>query len=878
MRAVTDHRAVYGVRVGRALACAAIAGAAIGGAAGVFAQTGPCVGWEPVVPMTGTDAPVRGGLVWDPDGPGPRDEVLVAYGDFSTAGGVVSPGIAVWDGDAWRAWDGPLLPFDGRLYTQAPLVMAVKDGALYAVNAQQLFVLRENAWVEASPPFPSRLVTAFSLYAIPPVRALVPQPDGWIVAGHPSLRLADGSSSSILRLRDGVWTGFGGGVGAGHDGVSSVVVTDEGVFAAGSFRTVNGVATQFAQGLARWNGQVWIPPMGAGSDSVTSGVPLALSRGRPLVTIGQQLSYWDGDQLLPARLQTFDVADVGNLLPFEDGVLAAGVYRRAGQPGRGATAVLRINSDGSTSPSGAPVSSAYSLVGGFSVQGRTVFLDSPGLVITPGTAPQADTPVGEVLPWRGGLVARAGRDRLLYSASGDAGTWRAFGASESVGVTTHEQVVDVTVWNNEVVFAISGVDPVMAFDGRSVRALRPAGFDGRLSGNVVQVFEHTGDLYAAGSMTIGSITGVQLARYRDGVWSPVGARPGAPAGVRFTFTTSTSVGSVAFHSWNGLLLASGRFDTVDGQPGGLLVAFDGTTWRRMDLGLTTDLSVIASGPGSGGSSVLVGVGGSVRNQLWQWNGERWQTRAPGANLDYWARIAVHDGLVHVVSPGLGGVARLENPGTAGERLVRITPTSLGQSVPFAGGFALASVNGRLYTSVFTGTRARGSLPTARLLRLTGTPTAPLFLPGFDGTDPAAPRSVSAFEGGVVQFNLRLANTTDLTRYETRKDGVPLQLGPQPTGSTLTTPFVLSGVRRADSGTYVVTADACGLAADSAPVTVQVFCRGDANRDSVISVADVFYWVNVWFNGGSQIGDPVGPHSRFTDFLRFLNDWFAGCDG
>jgi hypothetical protein len=39
---------------------------------------------------------------WDPDGDGPEHPQLVAGGRFDTAGGVVAPGIARWDGAEWR--------------------------------------------------------------------------------------------------------------------------------------------------------------------------------------------------------------------------------------------------------------------------------------------------------------------------------------------------------------------------------------------------------------------------------------------------------------------------------------------------------------------------------------------------------------------------------------------------------------------------------------------------------------------------------------------------------------------------------------------------------------------------------------------------------
>jgi trimeric autotransporter adhesin len=49
----------------------------------------------------GTDGTVAALCVFDPDGPGPLPEVLIAAGSFLHAGGVAASEIAAWDGSAW---------------------------------------------------------------------------------------------------------------------------------------------------------------------------------------------------------------------------------------------------------------------------------------------------------------------------------------------------------------------------------------------------------------------------------------------------------------------------------------------------------------------------------------------------------------------------------------------------------------------------------------------------------------------------------------------------------------------------------------------------------------------------------------------------------
>jgi hypothetical protein len=73
-----------------------------GGAAPSHAQ---CQQWVKG-PITGTlpgvDGPVYASVTWDPDGNGPRPELLVIGGLFAHVNGVAATNIAAWDGVVWR--------------------------------------------------------------------------------------------------------------------------------------------------------------------------------------------------------------------------------------------------------------------------------------------------------------------------------------------------------------------------------------------------------------------------------------------------------------------------------------------------------------------------------------------------------------------------------------------------------------------------------------------------------------------------------------------------------------------------------------------------------------------------------------------------------
>ncbi len=63
--------------------------------------------WSPGDGVQGRGGGSFGGVAaiteWDPDGPGPEPQVLVAGGSFTAAGEVLAPGLASWDGRTWKA-------------------------------------------------------------------------------------------------------------------------------------------------------------------------------------------------------------------------------------------------------------------------------------------------------------------------------------------------------------------------------------------------------------------------------------------------------------------------------------------------------------------------------------------------------------------------------------------------------------------------------------------------------------------------------------------------------------------------------------------------------------------------------------------------------
>jgi trimeric autotransporter adhesin len=59
--------------------------------------------WHPL--GAGTNGPVLAVTTFDPDGPGPLPELLIAGGNFTEAGGQPAYGVAAWDGQQWMPLD-----------------------------------------------------------------------------------------------------------------------------------------------------------------------------------------------------------------------------------------------------------------------------------------------------------------------------------------------------------------------------------------------------------------------------------------------------------------------------------------------------------------------------------------------------------------------------------------------------------------------------------------------------------------------------------------------------------------------------------------------------------------------------------------------------
>jgi len=208
--------------------------------------------------------------VWDPDGPGPLGEVLVAAGGFTTAGNSSATRVARWDGNSWQplgsgidhwalslaAWDpdgpGPALP---------QIVVGGSFETAGGVAASRIARWDGSAW--------EPLGSGMSGGVVPDVYALRPwDPDGdgplpaQLIAGGVFTEAGGQTVNCIARWDGASWSALGEGVSGGPfvDVLALAVLEADGegaqpprLVAGGEFLVAGEVA---AGNIARWSSLV----------------------------------------------------------------------------------------------------------------------------------------------------------------------------------------------------------------------------------------------------------------------------------------------------------------------------------------------------------------------------------------------------------------------------------------------------------------------------------------------------------------------------------------------------------------------------------------------------------------------------------------------
>jgi hypothetical protein len=189
-----------------------------------LAQCGPQ--WLPGDGIPGIDGTVYAMTSWDPDGPGPREPLIVAGGDFDQAGGVQARNIAVWDPatQRWSALGTGMSPYGPRSLVAMPNGDLIAGGGFTTAGVVAVPYIARWDGTQWSP-------LGDGLNG--PPNALAVLPSGDLVAGG-SFTVAGGQH--VARWDGAAWHSMGEGVGTKLNEVQALVVSQDGeLFVGGAF-------------------------------------------------------------------------------------------------------------------------------------------------------------------------------------------------------------------------------------------------------------------------------------------------------------------------------------------------------------------------------------------------------------------------------------------------------------------------------------------------------------------------------------------------------------------------------------------------------------------------------------------------------------------
>ncbi len=576
------------------------------------AQCGPA--WIPGNALGFSDE-VLATVIWDPDGAGPKPELLIVGGKFTDVTGIPVSRVASYDGAVWK----PL----GEGVDGAVRALTVFNGELVAAGE---FLNAGGAPANRIARWDGTMWRPLGSGINGPVNALTTY-SGLLVAGG-EFTNAGGSTVSNLAF----WTGaIWGGLGGTNSSVNALTTYNEDLIAAGWFSTIGGVS---ANRIARYNGFDWI----------------ALSTGLN----GQVLAVreWEGDLY------------AGGTFTTAGGVNAPRVAKWNG---------LSWDDMGGSIPGPSDQSvSAFSEYAGSLVVAGTFFGGSTGsgnIRAWNGSGwnglPSASLAIYCVATYRNSLYAGGRQSIYENSINGnflelDGPAWRSFGqhmdidlyravefdgrliaARDFSGTANHDQssmlAWDGLEWSefepnirgplrdlmihNGSLHVVGGVraDTGMGLgigrlDGTSWTSLS-SGFDG----GVYDIVSHGGDLYASGSFRyIGPMLVNRVARRSGSTWYPLGF--GMQDGVVYKLAP-----------FNGDIVAGGDYRGDFGRPEFRdLAAWDGTSWEPLGgpTNNTQGYDAIFEIESLGSSLVVGGfftsIAGVPLDNWGVWDGANWQ--------------------------------------------------------------------------------------------------------------------------------------------------------------------------------------------------------------------------------------------------------------
>lgn len=229
-------------------------------------------------------------LVWDSDGSGPLQDMLVVGGRFTTAGGAAANNIALWDGAAWESLDAgtdnsvnalSVWDPDGSGGEGAQLVAGGTFSSAGSAPANHIARWDGMDWHPIGTGLGEGAATA--VYAVTSWDPDGPGPSpAQIIAGGDFLQAEGATANHIARWDGSAWQPLGGG----FDGLSGVIPSIE------------------VRSLVVWNSG------GAGPmhEQLVAGGGFTLADGRPSSNVALWSAELSGDMNCDCALTVSDIA------------------------------------------------------------------------------------------------------------------------------------------------------------------------------------------------------------------------------------------------------------------------------------------------------------------------------------------------------------------------------------------------------------------------------------------------------------------------------------------------------------------------------------------------------------------------------------------
>lgn len=537
--------------------------------------------WLPGQPRQGPDGTVTALARWDPDGPGPLPERLVAGGMFQVAGGTPARGVACWDeaNSTWTAM-GAGLPYG------VGTLLALPNGDLYAGGPyggsnDGLRRWNGSTW---SAPLGGGLQP-------PVVRALTTLPNGDLVAGGSFFTAGGVLAPETARWNGTSWSALGPGPNGGVEALCTLPNGD--VLAAGTFWPTGSMT---AVAVRRWNGTAW-SELGSGANALRGFAQAVAVLPNGDVIAGGSLQIGVGPTVPVARWNGTTWQAVGSglvgpvkaLVVMPNGDLVAGGWLS----GLGSEPFGVARFDGIS----------WTSLGGV--------VDTRALTLLPN---------GE-LAAGGSNAQRVGDGSYVARWNGTA--WGPFGPGNDGLVAAIAPLPngDVLVGGSFTSFAGIAANRVARLTGSTWSPLGAGLGDGQVRALTLRP---NGDVVAAGTFaSAGGSPASNIARWNGAMWSPLGAGTNGPIACLVTLT-------------NGDVVAAGQFTLAGGVPANHVAKWDGTAWSPLGTGLTLpagSLGATTAGVLANGDLVVGGTfthaGGIAATNVARWDGSAWHALGSG---------------------------------------------------------------------------------------------------------------------------------------------------------------------------------------------------------------------------------------------------------